>query len=231
MYCPQCKAEYRQGFTRCTDCDVDLVYALPVQAPSKVASHEPAEPIVVVEGTDFKVLGKWADALWCADACLRLRNARVAYRVTEIPQVLGFQMTPRKKFEIAVPVTQYEKAKEILGIEIEPGEEENLPSKEEIQAVMELPEEGGVPVAERPQGNWDLTNWYPEDATVEVWSGDDSKGASDKGWIIELALNENHIRSRSDLLDDGTRHFFVRPEDESRAREIVREIVEAAPPK
>jgi hypothetical protein len=66
---------------------------------------------------------------------------------------------------------------------------------------------------------------------VEVWSGDDSKGASDKGWIIELALNENHIRSRSDLLDDGTRHFFVRPEDESRAREIVREIVEAAPPK
>ena len=25
MYCPQCKAEYRQGFTRCADCDVDLV--------------------------------------------------------------------------------------------------------------------------------------------------------------------------------------------------------------
>jgi hypothetical protein len=25
MYCPQCKAEYRQGFTRCSDCDVDLV--------------------------------------------------------------------------------------------------------------------------------------------------------------------------------------------------------------
>lgn len=26
MYCPQCKAEYRQGFTRCSDCDVELVY-------------------------------------------------------------------------------------------------------------------------------------------------------------------------------------------------------------
>jgi hypothetical protein len=25
MYCPQCKAEYRQGFTRCADCDVELV--------------------------------------------------------------------------------------------------------------------------------------------------------------------------------------------------------------
>ena len=26
MYCPQCKAEYRQGFTRCADCDVELVH-------------------------------------------------------------------------------------------------------------------------------------------------------------------------------------------------------------
>ena len=25
MFCPQCKAEYRQGFTRCADCDVELV--------------------------------------------------------------------------------------------------------------------------------------------------------------------------------------------------------------
>jgi len=25
MYCPQCKGEYRQGFTRCSDCDVELI--------------------------------------------------------------------------------------------------------------------------------------------------------------------------------------------------------------
>jgi len=29
MICPVCKAEYRQGFTRCADCDVDLVYTIP----------------------------------------------------------------------------------------------------------------------------------------------------------------------------------------------------------
>ena len=28
MYCPQCHAEYRQGFTRCSDCDLDLVSTL-----------------------------------------------------------------------------------------------------------------------------------------------------------------------------------------------------------
>jgi hypothetical protein len=29
MFCSQCRAEYRPGFTHCTDCDVDLVESLP----------------------------------------------------------------------------------------------------------------------------------------------------------------------------------------------------------
>jgi len=29
MFCPECRAEYRPGFTRCSDCDVDLVYEIP----------------------------------------------------------------------------------------------------------------------------------------------------------------------------------------------------------
>lgn len=29
MFCPRCKAEYREGFTRCSDCGVDLVEKLP----------------------------------------------------------------------------------------------------------------------------------------------------------------------------------------------------------
>ena len=28
MYCPICRAEYREGFLECTDCDVDLVEEL-----------------------------------------------------------------------------------------------------------------------------------------------------------------------------------------------------------
>jgi len=28
MYCPVCRAEYREGFFECTDCDVDLVEEL-----------------------------------------------------------------------------------------------------------------------------------------------------------------------------------------------------------
>jgi len=29
MFCPKCKAEYRKGFNRCSDCDIELVSSLP----------------------------------------------------------------------------------------------------------------------------------------------------------------------------------------------------------
>lgn len=31
-FCPRCRSEYREGFARCADCDLDLVPALP-EAP------------------------------------------------------------------------------------------------------------------------------------------------------------------------------------------------------
>lgn len=35
MFCPQCKTEYRPGFTRCADCRVDLVDQLPEEPREK----------------------------------------------------------------------------------------------------------------------------------------------------------------------------------------------------
>ncbi len=29
MFCPECRAEYRPGFTRCSDCGVDLLHEVP----------------------------------------------------------------------------------------------------------------------------------------------------------------------------------------------------------
>ena len=45
MFCPRCKAEYRRGFTRCSDCDVELVDQLPPDPPLNV---EPQAELVVV---------------------------------------------------------------------------------------------------------------------------------------------------------------------------------------
>lgn len=37
MFCPQCELEYRFGYLRCTDCDVDLVEALADPEPGGAA--------------------------------------------------------------------------------------------------------------------------------------------------------------------------------------------------
>lgn len=34
MYCPSCRGEYREGFSRCQDCDVALVESLPAEPPA-----------------------------------------------------------------------------------------------------------------------------------------------------------------------------------------------------
>jgi hypothetical protein len=35
MFCPVCESEYREGFTKCSDCDVDLVRQLADDSESK----------------------------------------------------------------------------------------------------------------------------------------------------------------------------------------------------
>ena len=40
MFCPKCKAEYRKGFYKCTDCAVDLVEELPEEPEGKYTEFE-----------------------------------------------------------------------------------------------------------------------------------------------------------------------------------------------
>jgi hypothetical protein len=69
-------------------------------------------------------------------------------------------------------------------------------------------------------------DWYPEDATVKVSSTLNVERSS----MIISSLRENYIRFRESSSPDGYNQIFVLPEDELRAREIVREIEEGSPP-
>ena len=77
-----------------------------------------------------------------------------------------------------------------------------------------------------PDAGWDPQNWFPEDATVEVWTGD----APEMAELLCASLSENHIHSRS-AEARGRQKVFVLPEDEAGAREIVRQIVDGVAPK
>lgn len=212
MFCPQCKAEYRQGFTRCSDCDVDLVYAL------AEAQQPPEGP----EGPDAVLRSVWggSSTVICADLCAKLKDAEIPFKVIRREDRL-FNINAYPAIEIVVPLSFREKALDLIG---DPNDA--MPADEaEAESVLGLPAQDDVAEPEKDAGRYS-EDWYPEDATMEVWS----ESGNDVAWMIEASLRENRIRSRTDTSEDGSRKVFVLPEDESRACEIVREITEGAPP-
>jgi hypothetical protein len=68
-------------------------------------------------------------------------------------------------------------------------------------------------------------NWDSEEATTEVWSGE----KEDLAKTLMACLREIGIPSRK-AGAAGHWIILVRPEQETRSREIVREVVEASPP-
>jgi catechol 2,3-dioxygenase-like lactoylglutathione lyase family enzyme len=73
MFCPKCKDEFRAGFTRCNDCDVDLVDALPPEEP------EPPAPdyVTVLETGDQTLVAVAKSVLDGAGIFSVARNERV----------------------------------------------------------------------------------------------------------------------------------------------------------
>lgn len=51
MFCPQCKAEYRPGFIRCSDCDIDLVDRLPDEPDDRIEPQDVSPTDLVVVAT------------------------------------------------------------------------------------------------------------------------------------------------------------------------------------
>ena len=53
MYCPQCRCEYRDGFTECSDCHVPLLAGTP--PPEPVDRFDPTLDLVVVLETNDRI--------------------------------------------------------------------------------------------------------------------------------------------------------------------------------
>ncbi|MCP4657896.1 MAG: DUF2007 domain-containing protein [bacterium] len=54
MFCPQCGAEFREGFDRCADCDVPLVSEPPPEPPEP--SHEAPEYETVLATSEMAAI-------------------------------------------------------------------------------------------------------------------------------------------------------------------------------
>jgi hypothetical protein len=76
MVCPECGAEYRPGFTRCSDCDVDLVAALPTEtAPQEVGVHDLSSPSILRQGLSAADAPALRDALNAAGIRFNTRRS------------------------------------------------------------------------------------------------------------------------------------------------------------
>jgi len=252
MICPQCKAEYRQGFTVCADCEVPLVAQLPNPPGGPASSAESSED-------PFCAFWKGDDPRIHAELCELLDQEGIPHKTVRRADHL-FNLNSRNAFQIGIPFSFFEKAE--AAIKEAYGDDEGAPT-----APLLLPDgsehvvEAGIlsglfdfakGYAKGVQGSaasptslqtepheeyshledeedsrldWNPTQWYAEDATVEIWCGDQPE----LGEMIAASLQENQIHSRLSN-SAGKCALFVLPGDEAHAREIVREIVEGAPP-
>ena len=216
MFCPVCKAEYRLGFTHCSDCDVDLVESLPAsQAPN-----------------DLALAWRGSDPVSFSAALAALRDANIpSYQLSDHDQLVWGLAIPRPRYEILVRKQDLQRALELVnGISERPA----FALGKTPEWAFEEPEPAESGGRERSVDQSGAQNEVPDDlvpkfrakdANLEVWSGEET----DMGQMLEASLRENGIGCVVDSAG-GVARVRVLPEFEARAREIVREVLEGTPP-
>jgi hypothetical protein len=96
MFCPKCKAEYRVGFLRCSDCDVALIDQLP-------ADPAPRDPLPDAELVVIRTFEKCLDAdfaksvLEAANIEAELINYQRGQLSAEVGLPVGIQLLVRSE--------------------------------------------------------------------------------------------------------------------------------------
>ena len=129
----------------------------------------------------------------------------------------------RLKTEIWVSSLDEERAEKIL-LDLEGRVHPDELTPEELESLA-LPE-SNQDDPDQDESSGDIPDeWDSDEATTEVWSGE----KEDLAKTLMACLREIGIPSRK-AGAAGHWSLFVRPEQETRSREIVREVVEASPP-
>jgi len=220
MFCPVCKSEYREGFTKCSDCDVDLVEHLPDDSGGSGSS-------------DLAVAWRGSDPSAYSAALAALQDAEIpTQEIANHSQVAWGLAIPKPQYEILVRKMDLKAALEMVAPF---GERAAWANARDIWTGRMQPEEvegegaaeltNAIDSADTPVPDDIASEINPKDATSEIWSGDDRKMAE----TFKVCLREVGINCVL-TLDDGRQRVLVLPAAESRAKEIIREIIEQTPP-
>src|SRR5579859_5327995 len=104
MFCPQCKAEYRQGFTRCADCDIELVHELTANA---IVAHE---RVVPGDSDEDPFCSFWTgdDPRIHAELCELLEKESIPHKTVRREDHL-FHISSYPAFQIGIPFSMFER--------------------------------------------------------------------------------------------------------------------------
>jgi hypothetical protein len=99
MLCPECGAEYRPGFTHCTDCDVDLVSELPKPKPG-------------IDCTGLKHVWTGKDQDRCVELCKYFKAKGIPFKVQQSRH--QYLKGVDEKYRISVPSEFFQRAKRVI---------------------------------------------------------------------------------------------------------------------
>ena len=170
-----------------------------------------------------------------AELCSVLEEAEIPYKTIYRKDHL-FNLANYPTFQVGVPASLFESAEIAIrdafssdGEGADAAELLSIPKllpDEREDRIRKLPEilstQENIPGPESPG---DTEYWFQQDAIALVWSSEDSYLAS----AILAALNENDLHVRREM-QANVFHLYVLPDEHTRAKEIVREIVQSAAP-
>jgi hypothetical protein len=243
MFCPNCRTEYRPGFTQCADCRVDLVASLPTR-------QQAADSDIPRNSEGLELLWSGVSEALTDQIDAALEAAHISHKITDKEFGLLPNLAQCAKF-VWIDSRDRASSRAVLekvladsgaleqeseryppdGRRMNPfglGRKTFPPSNPHRDAPFEsdsLFGSDGRGESSEPVPDDIVEDFDEADATTEVWAGDDDQTAD----YLELSLNGVGIGC---VVSDasGKLRVLVMPESEKRAKEIVREVVEGAPP-
>jgi hypothetical protein len=113
MICPQCNAEYRDGFVRCADCGVELVHVPPGTLVAPDREHTQTR---IDDEDPFCEFWRGDDPRLQGELCQVLGEAGIPFRTLQLNDVLSMVGIPSRQaaFRIGVPFSMFEKAEKAV---------------------------------------------------------------------------------------------------------------------
>lgn len=226
MFCPQCSAEYRPGFTHCTDCDVDLVDELPPAGTDWFESSPGGSP--GDEEDPFCAFWQGDDARLHAELSTVLDEAGIPHKTVRREDHL-FNLKNFPAFPMGLPFSLFEKAETAVqdahatdasAADAGPSRNPAAVIADRSRVTQGLPETLTPSEEENMPGPPDLgdeAQWKFAGGGVEVWSGEDPA----RGDMLVASLRENKIRVHRET-SHGKQSLLVSSGELAKAREIVK---------